>query len=378
MTTRAASERPAFAGPAAQPRPARRSAHGVAAARIGSPTADAPHTTAQRAARITPRTADATDTTAERAARAAAASALGHELAEALGDPQSVASIAAAGLRGLASEHDRRDAERVSPGIGPIVGVSFFMVERVARAFLKETRRDSPANVLIAANALFGVPFLEARWLAFPILERLVSVDPERTWQLLRRASREAADWITVDALAHPVGRGILAEPVRWAELGQLVFAPSPWERRLVGSTIATIPFVDRREGRTSDVVREALPLVGALIGDDRPEVQKALSWALRSLTIVDPSAVAAFCEHETDRAVEADDGHRAWVVRDTLSKLDAESAERLRGRLAAIRKRPHAPSTSDAAAIAREFVASGGTPPLGGAHVERIPVSAR
>ena len=88
--------------------------------------------------------------------------------------------------------------------------------------------------------------------------------ETERTWQLLRRAAREAGDWITVDSLAHPYGKGIVAEPYRWAELELLVYSPSRWERRLVGSTIATMPHVDRKRGRDPDVAVHALPLLPA------------------------------------------------------------------------------------------------------------------
>ena len=127
--------------------------------------------------------------------------------------------------------------------------------------------------------------------------------EPERTWQLLRRGSREAGDWITVDTLAHPFGTRHPAEPYRWAELEQLVFSPSRWERRLVGSTIATMPFVDRRRGREPDVADHGLGLIGDLIGDAEPDVQKALAWALRSLTVVDQAAVAAFVTDEAETA---------------------------------------------------------------------------
>ena len=58
--------------------------------------------------------------------------------------------------------------------------------------------------------------------------------------------------------LAHPYGTGIPAEPYRWAELEQLVYSPSRWERRLVGSTIATMTHVDRRRGRDPEVAGHA------------------------------------------------------------------------------------------------------------------------
>jgi 3-methyladenine DNA glycosylase AlkD len=310
--------------------------------------------------------------------RRAAAVELGHALAESVADPEAVRDVAERGLRHLARSADRAELLRVAPELEGFVGVAFSTVERAGRTLARETRRDSPMNTLLAVERLFNLPVLEARWLAMPILERLVIIDPERTWQLLRRASREARDWITVDALAHPVGRGVLAEPFRWSELGQLVFAPSSWERRLVGSTIATLPFVDRVLGREPVVASRGLELVATLIGDDRPEVQKALAWALRSLVLVDPEAVRSFLDRETVSAVASDDGHRAWVVREALVKLDPVFAGRVRERLASLRRRSGSPSTSAAAAIANAFVEAGGAPPLGGPHRERIPVAAR
>ena len=152
------------------------------------------------------------------------------------------------------------------------------------------------------------------------------------------------------------VGKGILNEPYRWAELEQLVYSPSRWERRLVGSTIATTPFVDHRRGREAIVAEHGLGLVTQLIGDDEPDVQKALSWALRSLVLVDRDAVASFCEEEAARAKATNDGHRAWVIRDVLTKLDETTATNLRRQLDGIRRRPGAPATSTAAEAAERF----------------------
>ena len=66
----------------------------------------------------------------------------------------------------------------------------------------------------------------------------------------MRRLGRATADWISVDSLAHLYAQGILLERVRWAEIEQLVFSTNEWERRLVGSTIATIPFELPRQRR--------------------------------------------------------------------------------------------------------------------------------
>jgi 3-methyladenine DNA glycosylase AlkD len=284
------------------------------------------------------------------------AEALGRELAEHVNNPETFAAALREGLRGL-SDPDYLDGQRrIAPGIGALLGVRWPLIEAVKRGFREATRRDRTGGWLFVADRLHREPELEPRWFAFGLLERLVADDAERTWQLLRRAAREAGDWITVDSLAHPVGKGILAEPYRWAELEQLVYSPSRWERRLIGSTIATAPFIDHRLGRQPDVARHGLELIGQLIGDDEPDVQKALAWALRSLTLVDRDAVASFCDSEASRAARESDGHRAWVLREALPKLDPETGGMIRARLDGIRRSSGAPPTSAAAAAAARF----------------------
>jgi len=307
-------------------------------------------------------------TTTERATalvadRKPAAEALGRSLAAMTHEPEAFAGMLSRGFTDLADPEYLEGQHRVAPGIGRIFGVRWPLIAAVERGFREETRRERPSGFLELADRLFRELELEPRWFAFGLLDRILPGDPERAWQLLRRAAREAGDWITVDSLAHPVGRGILLEPYRWAELEQLVYSPSRWERRLVGSTVATLPFVDRRRGRAPEIGAHGLGLIGSLIGDDEPDVQKALSWALRSLTLVDALAVAAFVEREATRAAGTSDGHRAWVLRDTLAKLPPDVAARARDRLAGIRRSGAAPATSDASALATRFAGDGGLP---------------
>ena len=304
-------------------------------------------------ATISPVTERATALVAE---RRPIAEALGRDLAEHVNDPAAFAAALRDGLRDLSDPEYLEGQRRIAPGIGALFGVRWPLIEAVKRGFRESTRRERTGGWLFIADRLLREEELEPRWFAFGLLERLIADDPERTWQLLRRAAREAGDWITVDSLAHPVGKGILAESYRWAELEQLVYSPSRWERRLIGSTIATTPFIDHRLGRQPDIARHGLDLIGQLLGDDEPDVQKALAWALRSLTLVDRGAVAAFCERESIRAAEDSDGHRAWVIRDALAKLDPAAAGPIRARLDGIRRRAGAPSTSAAAAAAARF----------------------
>jgi 3-methyladenine DNA glycosylase AlkD len=289
------------------------------------------------------------------------AEALGRALADEAGDPARFADVLRAGLAGLADPEYLVGQRRIAPGIGDLHGVRWPLIEAVKRGFREATRKERTSGWLFIADRLLNEPKLEARWFAFGLLERLIVDDTERAWQLVRRAARDAGDWITVDSLAHPVGKGILNEPYRWAELEQLIYSPSRWERRLVGSTIATLPFIDRRRGRQPEVAAHGLGLVRELIGDAEPDVQKALAWALRSMAAVDLGATTAFLDDESVQAAATADGHRAWVIRDVLVKLNPANADRIRARLDGIRRRAGAHATSRAAEAANRFGAGMG-----------------
>jgi 3-methyladenine DNA glycosylase AlkD len=287
-----------------------------------------------------------------------AARALGHRLVEELDDPERFVADLERGLRSLADSDYRAAHAWMAPGIGEVIGVRgplFAAVERELRAPL---RAASPATAIYLADRLSRADLHEIKVFAHVPLRRSLAADPERSWQIIRRLMRRATDWVSVDSLADIVAQGILLEPYRWAELEQLVYSPHLWERRLVGSTIATLPFRVRTGARESLRSLPALALVGALIGDAEPDVQKALSWALRSWHRVDPEAVAGFLTAEASRAANESDGHRAWVLRDALSLpgLPADLVARVRAPLHGIRRRGEAPSTSRAAQAASAF----------------------
>jgi 3-methyladenine DNA glycosylase AlkD len=289
-------------------------------------------------------------------AHRAQAKELGREIADLVNEPEAFVATLRAGMAHLVDKNYRREQSRVAPGLEDSVGIRLPLLSEIRRAFDRNSKWAGPDSLLWLSDRLLREQGLEIRVLAFETLTRVLPRDPERGWQILRRAAREAHEWITVDTLAHTYGAGILLEPFRWAEIEQLAYSAAPWERRLVGSTIATIPFVNRREGRQPEIAARALPIVGNLIGDSDADVQKSLSWALRSMAHVDLAALTAFAEAQSLRARATDDGHRAWVIRDTLPALAAADADRIRERLLGIRRRPGAASTSDASVMAQRF----------------------
>jgi len=90
-------------------------------------------------------------------------------------------------------------------------------------------------------------------------------------------------------------------------------------------------------------------------------------------MSVVDQDATVAFLRAEATQAAATDDGHRAWVVRDSLEKLPSPIADELRRTVDGVRKRPNAPTTSRAAETAAAFIGLGvDVPPADRPIVER------
>lgn len=286
--------------------------------------------------------------------------ALGEHLAELVAAPDEFVLAIRAGLGEIADPTYIAGVHSVTPGLGPVLGVRLPLLEAAHKQFRRATKRTSAALILDLTDRLLMEEAADIRWFGMWNLERLLVTDPDQTWELMRCAAREAEEWVSVDTLAHAYAAGVLREPRRWSDLQTLVHSPSRWERRLVGSTIATLPHVRHAGAKDKGVVSRGLMLIGLLIGDPEPDVQKSLSWALRSLVPIDTGAVVAFIEAETATARNTGDGCRAWVLRDVLPKLPADTAGTIRASLEGIRRRPGTPSTSRAAASAAESAKSG------------------
>ena len=283
---------------------------------------------------------------------------LGLALAELIDEPEEFVSVIREGLRGLADPAYAAEQERVAPGSGQVFGVRNPLMAALAGQLRQPLKQSSSSSALWLAERLATEDEREVVLFSHVALHRALPDDPERTWQLMRRLARHAKDWVSVDELAELFAKGILLERFRWAELEQLIYSADKWERRLVGSTVARLPFELPRHHRASISGTPGLMLIKSLIGDAEPDVQKSLSWALRSWNEVDPLGVAHLLREEAQTARTADDGHRAWVVRDALTwpGTDKGLASQIRGTLDGVRRRPGAPSTSSASAVAGAF----------------------
>ena len=283
---------------------------------------------------------------------------LGDTLAALIDEPEEFVTLARGGLAQLADEAYRAEQSRVAPGSGAVFGVRSPLQGAIHRQLRPALKQSAPASALSLAERLVIEPEREFVFISHVCLLRSLPDDPERTWQLMRHLARQANEWVSVDSLAGLYARGILLEHFRWAELEQLVYSADRWERRLVGSTIAQLPYDLPRARRTELMVSPGLTLIKSLLGDAEPDVQKALSWALRSWLEVDHNGVRDFVRAEAQAAQRTDDGHRAWVLRDALTapSLDAAFAAEIRDCLRLIRRVAGHGPTSDAAEVARGF----------------------
>ncbi len=285
------------------------------------------------------------------------ATRLGERLGDLVTDPLAFQAELATGLAGLADASYAAAQERVAPGSGPVLGVRWPLLHELGRQLRPALREVSPSLVLDLATRLARTSTTrEERLMALPCLRACLPEEPERSWQLMRRMGHAATDWITVDSLAEVYAQGVLAEPFRWAELEQLVYSERGMERRLVGATLARLPHAVPVRERPTLRVEPVLALIGQLIGDADPWVRKSLSWALREWSRIAPDEVARFLETQAAMARDASDGHRAWVVRDSLSHLPVARAAAIRSTVQGIRARPGAAGTSQAAATAAQF----------------------
>lgn len=289
----------------------------------------------------------------------AEATALGESLAALIEQPEAFVATLSEGLRGLVDPAYSEMIQVICPGVTADYAVRAPLLDAVHRPLRRALREAPGSTALWLAQRLITADHRDLRLFALPALRRTLADDPEQTWQLMRRLAGRAGDWADVDSLADVWARGILGEPFRWAELEQLAFSRSVYERRLVGATLATIPHrvpVKLRPSLRGASSERALGLVAMLMGDAEPLVQKSLAWAIREWTPVDPAEVARLLRREATLAQANDDGSRAWVVREALGRQPAELAAELRASLAGVRRHAAAPSSSVAAAAAVRF----------------------
>ena len=181
-------------------------------------------------------------------------------------------------------------------------------VRRVRRAWSARLRGRPDHEVLALAEALLP----RHRWVGYELVYNHPAALAALNLERVERLGRGLDSWGATDAFGRYISgpawqrRQIPDEAIhRWAA------SEDRWWRR--AALVSTVPLNLRAAGGTGDTPRTLA--VCALLAADRDDmVVKALSWALRALSVHDPAAVRAFL---------ADHDVAARVRREVTSKLE-------------------------------------------------------
>ncbi|MEQ9255649.1 MAG: DNA alkylation repair protein [Alphaproteobacteria bacterium] len=186
-------------------------------------------------------------------------------------------------------------------------GVPVPAVRRLARDTGRALRPAPAAEVFAVTDRLLAARVFDARCLAYEVLAWLAERDQAWAGRLtagrLKRLARHLDCWPATDLLATRL-TGPAWRDGRLADSDLLTWARSrdPWRRRL--ALVSTVALNLASRGGSGDS-RRTLLLADRLARDPDPNVQKGLSWALRSLIDHDCKAVESFL-HRHDQALPA------------------------------------------------------------------------
>ena len=193
----------------------------------------------------------------------------------------------------------------------------------VRRQYSREIRGHQPELVLDLAIRLLETS--RPRWVAYELVRFHKPTFEALTEEKIERLGLGLDSWQSVDAfgctLSGPAWRiGNLSDSAvhRWAA------SEDVWWRR--AALVSTVGLNTRARGGTGDTAR-TLAVCRLLADDHEDMVQKAMSWALRTLVVHDREAVSDFLEGH-------DDSLAARVKREVRNKLDTGLKNPRRNRL--------------------------------------------
>jgi 3-methyladenine DNA glycosylase AlkD len=208
-------------------------------------------------------------------------------------------------LRAQADPSRKPGMARVAIRVDRALGVSVPNIRRIARLAGTDHR---------LAVALWSTEIHEAR-----ILATFVEDPGAISWAQMDRWARQIESWDVGDAAA-----GLFAAtPLRDRAIAEWSGRTEPFVRRCAFAMIARAAV---HEKAAPDAMFIAwFPLIEAGATDDRNEVKKAVSWALRQIGKRNAALHAdalAHAEHLLDVALASGSKSERWIARDVLREL--------------------------------------------------------
>ena len=185
-------------------------------------------------------------------------------------------------------------------------------IRAVRRQYSREIRGCRPEFALDLAFRLIGTNRL--RWVGYELVRFHKATFETLTEADIERIGQGIDSWQSVDAfgctLSGPAwGAGLISNSAvhRWAA------SEDVWWRR--AALVSTVGLNTRARGGAGDTAR-TLAVCRLLVDDPEDMVQKAMSWALRSLVVHDKESVSDFL-------YDHDDALAARVKREVRNKIE-------------------------------------------------------
>ena len=187
-------------------------------------------------------------------------------------------------------------AQDVLTAIGRVQPPSTVGLRALRRKLSRELATSERKQVLKLANDLIDSG--RYRWIAYELIKNHAPTAGSLSAKEVEHLGRGISDWGTVDCfgcyIAGPSWRaGSISDRLifRWAA------SKDRWWRR--AALVSTVPLNVRAQGGQGDPAR-TLAVCEKLVDDRDDMVVKALSWALRALSVRDAASVQRFVrDHE-------------------------------------------------------------------------------
>ena len=195
-----------------------------------------------------------------------------------------------------------------------ILGVNNPGLNLINKELKQKTKAFTPLEKLHLVKALFKTEIFECQHLAFKFIEKEKKTLSLLTEKEIDDLSYNLDNWVSVDNF------GALIVGYAWREgiidiekVKLYLLSPDFWIRRI--AVVATVSLNQKARGGTGDA-RQTLEICSMVVEDHEDMINKALSWALRELSKVDPDPVYEFVERYKDKL------HKR-VLREVLHKLE-------------------------------------------------------
>lgn len=217
-------------------------------------------------------------------------------------------------LKSIRDERVEEFMKNMIPSAKTVYGVKAPFLREIIKSLRAETISFSVAEKIELALKLIKTDVHEAGQIAYEFIGKDKKLMEEISKEQLYQLNYKLDNWASVDIYSvYIFGVAWRMGKVTDDDLLELVHHNDFWLRRV--AVVSTVPLNQKASGGTGDIERTFL-ICREVITDYEDLIVKALSWALRVLSKVEPDAVREFIEEHEEQL------HRR-VIREVNNKLN-------------------------------------------------------